>query len=159
VQDGSKAAKYASKWGLESELTQWHRKRGKVESRTPFDLLRAVLLADDAWAAQLFRQYAESFHGRHQLQFSRGLKHRYAIAEFSDEELASRQGDDAELLGQIGLDDWRLVCATAMRGPLLEAASVWGWEGVTAILDGLRRVRDRGVSPHAAAPQARGGYD
>lgn len=146
VQDGSKAAKYASKWGLESELTQWHRKRGKIESRTPFDLLRAVIIDDDAWAAQLFRQYAEAFHGRHQLQFSRGLKHRYDIADLSDAEIAQRQDADAVLLGALSLDQWRTVCKTNQRGALLEVAAVWGWEGVVVLLEGLGRSMDRGPS-------------
>lgn len=139
VQDGSKAAKYASKWGLESELTQWHRKRGKIHSKTPFDLLRDVIGLDDAFAAVLFRQYAEAFHGRHQLQFSRGLKHRYQIAELSDAEIASRQDADAVLLGALTLDQWRMVCKVEQRGALLEVAAAWGWEGVVQLLEGLQR--------------------
>lgn len=146
VQDGSKAAKYASKWGLESELTQWHRKRGKVESRTPFDLLRAVGIQGDHRAAFLFRQYAEAFHGRHQLQFSRGLKHRYQIEDIGDDELAARQDADAVLLGALSLDQWRTVCKTGQRGSLLEVASEWGWEGVVVLLEGLARALDRGPS-------------
>lgn len=144
VQDGSQAAKYASKWGLESELTQWHRKRGKVASRTPFDLLRSVLLEDDWQASELFREYAEAFHGRHQLQFSQGLKHRYDIAEVSDAALVDRQDADAVLLGVLDLDQWRLVCRANQRGALLEVAAVSGWFGVVKMLDGLRRARDRG---------------
>jgi hypothetical protein len=140
VQDGSQAAKYASKWGLESELTQWHRKRGKVESCTPFDLLRAVLAGGEgaARAGHLFREYAEAFHGRHQLQFSRGLKARYAVEDLSDEDLTHRQDDDAQLLGAIGLDDWRNVCRSNQRGALLEVAAVGGWSAVELLLDGLR---------------------
>lgn len=144
VQDGSKAAKYASKWGLESELTQWHRKRGKIESRTPFDLLRSVIGDDDAHAAALFIQYAEAFHGRHQLQFSRGLKHRYQVAEVSDDALCQRQDEDAVLLGSLDVESWKVVCKTNQRGALLEVASMWGWDGVQTLLEGLRRSLERG---------------
>jgi len=144
VEDGSKAAKYASKWGLESELTQWHRKRGKIESRTPFDLLRSVIGDDDAWAAALFIQYVEAFHGRHQLQFSRGLKHRYQVAEVSDEALCQRQDEDAVLLGNLDIEAWKVVCKTNQRGALLEVASIWGWDGVQTLLEGLRRSLERG---------------
>lgn len=146
VQDGAHAAKYASKWGLESELTMWHKKRGKVQSRTPFDLLRAVLAGGEgvARAGQLFREYAEAFHGRHQLQFSRGLKARYAVEDLSDEDLTHRQDDDADLLGSIGLDDWRNVCRANQRGSLLEVAAVGGWAAVELLLDGLR-ASGRGV--------------
>jgi len=140
VQDGSKAAKYASKWGLESELTQWHRKRGKIQSRTPFDLLRDCLGDDDGSSAQLFRQYAEAFHGRHQLQFSRGLKKLYQIAEISDDELVQQHDEDAFLLGSLSLDQWRFVCKAEARGVLLEVAANSDWEGVLRVVEGLQRI-------------------
>lgn len=146
VQDGSKAAKYASKWGLESELTQWHRKHGKIESRTPFDLLRSNFTGDER-AGALFVQYAEAFHGRHQLQFSRGLRQLYQVEDWTDEELAAKQDDDAELLGSIQLNDWRMICKMGQRGAVLEVASAFGWSGVECILDGLRRAYARTEGP------------
>ena len=148
LQDGTKAAKYASKWGLESELTQWHRKRGKIDSQTPFDLLRQVFDTQDKHAAALFREYAEAFHGRHQLQFSRGLKKLYAIADVSDGELANRQDDDAILLGSFTPDQWRLVCQSGQRGSLLEIASSAGWDAVVSLLESLARsFKDRAATP------------
>ena len=148
IQNGNNAAKYASKWGLESELTQWHRKRGKKDSQTPFDLLRQVFATQDKRAAALFREYAEAFHGRHQLQFSRGLKKLYAIAEVSDLELANRQDDDAVLLGSFTPDQWRLVCQTGHRGSLLEVASSTGWDAVVFLLESLARsFPDRAATP------------
>lgn len=153
VQDGSKAAKYASKWGLESELTQWHRKRGKVESRTPFDLLRNYIASKDGYSAQLFRDYAEAFHGRHQLQFSRGLKALYQIGEVSDDELVQAQDEDAFLLCSLTLDQWRLVCRTESRGMLLECAANGGADAVFTVLDGLQRFVDgRGPVPPVPRP-------
>ena len=98
---------------------------------------------DDALAAHLFIQYAQAFHGRHQLQFSRGLKHRYQIEEISDEQLSHRQDEDAILLGSLTSEQWRIVCQMKQRGALLEAAAVFGWEGVRALLDGLQRYRAR----------------
>lgn len=139
VQNGDHAAKYVSKWGLESEMTQWHRKRGKVASLTPFDLLRWYLQDGSKQAAQLFRIYAESFHGRHQLQYSRGLKKLYDIADSSDEDLAAMQDDDALLLGSLTVDQWRLVVGHGQRGALLEVAALRGWEGVEDMLAGLVR--------------------
>jgi hypothetical protein len=140
VQDGSKAAKYASKWGLESELTQWHRKRGKIESRTPFDLLRDVADHGDPLSGHLFRQYAEAFHGRHQLQFSRGLKARFEIVEVSDEELVQRHDEDAFLLGSLDVEQWRTVCRAEARGVLLEVAANGGWDAVLRMVDDLARL-------------------
>lgn len=139
VQNGDHAAKYVSKWGLESEMTQWHRKRGKVSSLTPFDLLRWFLQDGSPRAAHLFRVYAESFHGRHQLQYSRGLKKLYSVSESTDEELAAVQDEDAQLLGLLSIDQWRLIVGHGQRGALLEVASLRGWEGVEDMLAGMIR--------------------
>ena len=139
VQNGDHAAKYVSKWGLESEMTQWHRKRGKVSSLTPFDLLRWFLKDGSERAAQLFRIYAENFHGRHQLQYSRGLKNLYNVGEATDEELAATQDEDAALLGCLSVEQWRVVVGHGQRGALLEVASLRGWEGVEDMLAGLLR--------------------
>lgn len=155
VQDGSKAAKYASKWGLESELTQWHRKKGRIESRTPFDLLRDVLENDDKRSGQLFRQYVDAFHGKHQLQFSRGLKARYAVADVSDEEIIASQDETAVLLGRLDLDQWRLVCRLEARGVLLEVAVSGGWSGVLELLDSLAAFEAAGVVGACAGTPAR----
>lgn len=152
VQDGTKAAKYASKWGLESELTQWHRKRGKVQSRTPFDLLRNFHALNDKRSGLLFQEYAEAFHGRHQLQFSRGLKKRYQIVDVSDDELVQQQDEDAFLLGSLSLEDWRLVCKSEARGWLLEVAANGGWEGVLLAVEGLRQLLDGEVPVLPSAP-------
>lgn len=145
VQDGEQADKYISKWGLESEMTQWHRKRGKVASLTPFDLLRWFLRDGSPRAALLFRTYAEEFSGRHQLQYSRGLKKLYQVADYSDDELAAKQDDDAELLGRLSVDQWRAVVKHDQRGALLEVAASRGWPGVEDMLAGL--MRDRPGTP------------
>lgn len=141
VQNGDHAAKYVSKWGLESEMTQWHRKRGKVSSMTPFDLLRWFLKDGSPRAAQLFRVYAENFHGRHQLQYSRGLKKLYDLGEVSDDELAAKQDDDAVLLGSLSVDQWRVVVSNGQRGALLEVAALRGWDGVIEMVESLTRYR------------------
>ena len=55
LQDGRKADRYISKWGLEDELTRGHTKKGRAGGETPFDLLRAVLAdKEDRQAAALF---------------------------------------------------------------------------------------------------------
>ena len=41
LQSGNAAGNYVSKWGLEHEMTKGHVKKGKQESRTPFDILRS----------------------------------------------------------------------------------------------------------------------
>ena len=44
VRNGTYAAEYVSKWGLEEEVTKGHLKKGLNGSLTPFDLLRALAL-------------------------------------------------------------------------------------------------------------------
>jgi hypothetical protein len=135
LDDGSKAAKYVSKWGLEDEMTKGHTKKA-LHGETPFDFLRARLEdPDDKQAAALFIEFAQVFKGKRQLHWSRGLKKRYAIGEKNDDELAQEKEDDfAEWLGNITMDQWRDVLAVEGRGPLLLIAARGGWPAALAYL-------------------------
>lgn len=86
VQDGTYAADYVAKfgmeaqtdnggrWGMASELTKAHAKIGnRLTGRTPFTLLRRARQGDER-ARRLFREYAESFHGERQLYWSSSLR-------------------------------------------------------------------------------------
>ena len=136
LDDGSKAAAYAAKWGLEDEITRGHTKKGKEGGETPFDLLRAFL-ADktDKQAAALFQVYAGAFKGKRQLHWSAGLKAHYAIEESTDDQLAQRVEERAELLGLLTVDQWRDVLKVDGRATVLEVAARAGWEAVTRYLD------------------------
>jgi hypothetical protein len=139
VRDGSEAAAYASKWGLDYEMTKGHMKRARSEKgRSPFDLLRSYLHDGDNQAAALFKEYAGAFHGKRQLVWSKGLKDRFDVGKESDEDLAERQDDRAELLGKIELEDWRLVLKFDLRGEVLELAR-YGWEPLQRLLFDLRK--------------------
>jgi len=77
VQDGTKAAVYASKWGLEDEMTKAHTKQSRGKGATPFGLLDAILDGEDPvypkpLATALFVQFTKSFKGRRQLFWSVG---------------------------------------------------------------------------------------
>lgn len=140
LHDGSKAAAYASKWGLEDEMTKGHTKKA-LHGETPFDFLRAFLAdAGDKQAAALFREFAETFKGKRQLHWSRGLKARFAVEEATDEQLANKIEDRAVLLGQITLEQWRSVLAVEGRGHLLQLATVGGWDAVEYYLGSLKPV-------------------
>lgn len=138
VRGGQWAAQYASKWGLEEEMTKAHIKRGRGSSRTPFDLLRSARDEGDSAALMLFRDFALAFKGRQQLVWSRGLKARLAIEDATDEEIAAASDDAADLLGQLDREDWRLVCRMEWRGRLLMVAEREGWPGVLEVLARLR---------------------
>jgi len=135
LDDGTKASQYVTKWGLEHELVYGHIKKGKTGGETPFDLLRS-LLADkgDKQAAALFREYAEAFKGKRQLFWSHGLKARLAIEEASDEEVAQRIEEGADLLGQITPQQWRDVLKVEARATVLEIAAKRSWHHVERFL-------------------------
>lgn len=135
LDDGSKAAAYASKWGLESEMTKGHTKKS-TDGETPFDLLRVYLVGGDKQAGALFREFALAFKGKRQLHWSARLKKLFGIGDLSDEELANKQDDKAVLLGTITLDQWRYIIQREARSLILELAEQ-SWEAVTLFLDSL----------------------
>ena len=146
LDDGSKAAKYVAKWGLEDEMTKGHTKRA-IHGETPFDFLRAYLVdKTDKQAGALFKEFAQTFKGKRQLHWSPGLKKRFAIGEATDDELAVQMEDHAAMLGTITLDQWRDVLAVDGRGTLLMLAANGGWESVALYLgtiDGRGNKRDK----------------
>jgi len=139
LDDGSKAAKYVSKWGLEDEMTKGHTKKA-LHGETPFDFLRSYLVdKTDKQAGALFREFAETFKGKRQLHWSKGLKARYAIGELSDEELSATMDDEARMLGQIRLDQWCDVLAVEGQGVVLQLAASGGWDSVAIYLVSIKR--------------------
>ena len=137
LDDGSKAASYVAKWGLEDEMTKGHTKKAS-KGETPFDFLRAVLAdAGDNQGGALFVEFAQAFKGKRQLTWSPGLKARFAVGETTDEELAAKTDDSALLLGKITLEEWRLVLKAEGRALVLQLAESGGWEAVERYLSGL----------------------
>ena len=125
VDDGSWAARYCSKWGLESEMTKSHTKSSKGKSgRSMWDLLRAVLAdPDDKKSGALFQVYAKAFHGRRQLYWSNGLRKLLAVVGKTDEEVANEEVEDtAVVLAEFTDDEWRAVYSTKSESALLDLA-------------------------------------
>jgi hypothetical protein len=138
LDDGEHAAKYVTKWGLEDEMTKGHTKKA-INGETPFDFLRAYLLdKNDKQAMALFVEFAETFQGKRQLHWSKGLKKRFAIAEKSDEALAEEKEDATVYLGKIELDQWRDVLCVDGRANVLVIAASSGWEAVSVYLESIK---------------------
>lgn len=134
LDDGTKAGNYAAKWGLEDEMTKGHTKKA-LHGETPFDFLRAYLAdGSDRQAAALFKEFAETFRGKRQLSWSKGLKARFAIEETTDEQLANRVEESAVLLGLLTVDQWRDVLKVDGRATVLEIAARSGWHEVQRYL-------------------------
>lgn len=124
VDDGTWAAKYASKWGLEDEMTKGHLKTSKgIKGRTPWDMLRAVLADGCEASRRLFAVYAQAFKGRRQLYWSNGLRELLGLTkEATDEELAAMQDDDAFELARLTTEQWRGILFTRSEAAVLDLA-------------------------------------
>ena len=124
VDDGTWAARYASKWGLEDEMTKGHLKTSKgIKGRTPWDMLRAVLADGCEASRRLFAVYAQAFKGRRQLYWSNGLRDLLGLSkESTDEELAASQDDDAYQLAKLTTEQWRAILFNRAEAAVLDLA-------------------------------------
>ena len=122
VDDGSWAARYASKWGLEDEMTKGHLKTSKgIKGRSPWDFLRSVLADGCEADRRLFAVYAQAFKGRRQLYWSNGLRELLGLDnEATDEELAAKQDDEAYELSRLSTVQWRAILFNRAEAAVLD---------------------------------------
>lgn len=120
LQDGSYADKYVSKWGLEHEITKGHIKKGKKDSKTPFDLLRDYAETGNEQSAKLFRVYYYAFKGTRQLNWSQGLKKLSRTNEQTDQELVDQTDNVAELMFRLDIELWHPIRKAGKQGELLQ---------------------------------------
>lgn len=147
VQDGSKAAQYVAKmsnkeWTLADEMAKANAKSGRQANRSIWQLLDCYNDPNASTqhrnrAAQLLREYEAATKGVRALRWSPGLKKHYGIAELTDEELAAQIEEEAVLLAEISLDDWRIVRKHNLQAVILDAA-MNGREAIAAILNAYR---------------------
>lgn len=139
------AADYLAKWGHEpiweagSELTKAHSKMARDKaSSTPFDLLRRAGNGDKK-AGELFSEFVQAFKGWRQLFWSPGLKKRFEIVDYTDEELAVVEQGEASELGMISHADWRrlTVLRYDLRSVVLTLAESGGWPAVERFISSL----------------------
>lgn len=116
VQDGSFAADYAGKWGIEDEMTKANQKQAKNKGLTPWGLLRCILDGDDLdyppkRAIGLFLVYSAAFKGKRQLYWSNGLRKLLGLQkELNDQELAQKADDEAAYtLATITVEQWKAI--------------------------------------------------
>ncbi len=133
--------KYVTKlgrtWGAEDEITKANTKRGRGDSMSPMDLLRSVALTDDQAHANLFREFALTMKGTHQLQWSRGFKKLVGVEERSDADLAVLEEDQAAYwFAGFTVSDWRAIyfCGPEARADLEAAGDGLDRERVDQLL-------------------------
>ena len=148
VRTGTKAiAEYIAKygrlpkktgWTLEHEMTKQPVKRGKWQGATPMQLLEDYGNGDDS-AGDLYIEYATQFKGRHQLQWSRGLRKLLGLDEEqkTDEQLAKEDMAAAAILAILSRDDWRVVLGNDARAELLDVAASGSFELIEQFLHRL----------------------
>ena len=118
VRNGTYAAEYVSKWGLEEEVTKGHLKKGLNGSLTPFDLLRGA--STNNHFKTLFKQFADVFKGKQQLVWSKGLKDLLGIKQVTDEELIEETEKTSVEVSELGDMIWQLVLKYEKRAHVLE---------------------------------------
>lgn len=98
LRDGTFAAEYISKWGIEEEMTKSQQKQGKNGSYTPWDLLQLSIddipLSNGKLPSKLFQEYALVFKGARLLSWSKGLKKLLNLLDVSDDEIIAELEKD-----------------------------------------------------------------
>lgn len=129
VRGGEDAANYIAKygreekWGITSELTRSHSKKGIGDSVTPFGLL-ALSDAGDAAAGELFKEFAHVFLGRRLITFSPGLRAEFKMEEREDDDAAAQSDmETTDYVGTLKPEQWRVVLRADARAALLVFAA------------------------------------
>jgi len=138
LQGADEAEEYLSKhgtWSIDQELSKAHIKKAKNDSMTPFDFLRKYLEEEDEKYLNLFREYAQCFKGKRQLQWSQGLKKRFILEDKTDEEVAKEKTEEADLLGLLDYDFWKKkILKYENRSHFLDLCEKNGFEKAVSII-------------------------
>lgn len=126
------------KWGITHEVAKATSKAGKAKGVHPHEFLVRKAKGD---AARYF-EYLDGMKGKRQLFWSPGLKDACGLDDLSDEDL-SLSGDDADLLGNLGQDDWDFIRSKRCAAQVLDAAEIGGWGLVLRYMKRLGHNTDR----------------
>ena len=141
VRNGTYAAEYVSKWGLEEEVTKGHLKKGLNGSLTPFDLLRGCITNNHF--KTLFKEFADVFKGKQQLVWSKGLKELLGIEKVTDEELIEETEKTSIEIRELGDLIWELILKYEKRAYVLELVEQDYKNGTNLLydfIDGLAQI-------------------
>lgn len=139
-------------WGADRELAKGGSKAGKSTGKHPFGLLADA--STDRRSARLFLAYAIAMKGKRQLLWSPGLKALVGVDEKTDEQIATEQSEEADVLCLVEPGDWQRVRRYQRRAQLLDAAEGGGWPAVLAELARLLALDRAGISPEGGPRRA-----
>ena len=141
IQNAQYASSYLSTWSVDLELTKAFSKKGKLDSRTPWDLARDFEETGDCRSAELFREFADAFKGKKQLVWSRNLRASLGMKrEKSDQEIAEEVDLAGTLVCSLSPEQWKLVLAHRARGIVLQIAQSERKQGVMDFVRYLQRL-------------------
>jgi hypothetical protein len=125
--------------GMFKEVSKSNNKSGRGPGRYhPFELLDL-----DSHHKLKFVEYALETKGRHQLEYSPGLRSMLGLEpELSDEEVAQETPDiEFYLLSQLTAGDWKKICKQKLRAHVLEVASLGDVEKLEVYLKSIGCLR------------------
>ena len=134
---------YVSKWGCDHELTKQHIKTSR-DGYTPWQILRQYADTRDEEWADLFREYADVFWNKHQLQWSPGLKKHFNIKKLTDEQIL-KKSQETQLLCELSREQWYTVVRHDAQGKVLALALKGGAGAIFRYIGSLEKggpVRD-----------------
>lgn len=121
------------------ELARASTKLGKSKGLAPFQILRK---AGDgsAYHWEKWLEYIAAVKGKSRLFWSPGLKKLVGIdKDKTDEELATEQTEEADILGFLEYSEWALIRRSAAdKAGVLNAAETGGWSAVRAYIEQLK---------------------
>lgn len=135
-------------WGVDREIAKGATKVGKLKGLHPFQLL-AKAAEGDIHAGKLFVEFVWTMRKTlsRPLFWSPGLKARAGLKDRTDEQLATEQREEADVLGLLARGDWERVRLFRKRAQLLDAAETGGWPAVLALLAQLLKAADSSLRP------------
>jgi hypothetical protein len=141
LKDGTYAAEYISKWGLEEEMTKSQQKQGKNGSYTPWDLLELSFkdepLSNGKLPSKLFQEYAIVFKGTRFLSWSRGLKKLLNVVDVTDEDIVQETDKTSFIVLDVSTLTFALLKKNKVRHLFLE----WVLEDIKAYgLDNMAKI-------------------
>lgn len=144
VRGARNAAAYVAKWGFAMEIAGGTSKRGKIGSRSPWQLLadatgESCLVADqEGSASKLWREFALAFFGKRQLFWSRGLRDKLKMPpELTEQELLDLEDKRSQQVAILDLDTWYCVRKAGALEAVLHHA-VHNIRSLYALLNHLR---------------------
>lgn len=138
VQDG-----YGEEWTPGQELARGDLKRGRKNSRTPFEVLHGAVIDGAASDLALWHEYEDATRNARCLTFTRGFRELCFMGDYAtDEMLAEGSADDAvvpEELVHLTDEEWVMVKHARRETLLLDRHEREGAAGVRSMLNVLRR--------------------